>query len=369
MKPLKFLAINPGSTSTKIALFQDEECLFSKNVSHDQAVLATFKEIKDQLGYRKDTIISEMNAAGLSFEGVDAFVGRGGGLMPLEGGTYEINEIMIEHAKLCIPGPHPATLGCQLAKQFATEYNASCFVVNPPDVDELQDKARLTGLKGIYRESRIHALNQKEIGLRYAQKIGKAYQDINLIIAHIGGGISVTAHQKGRMIDSNDILNGDGPMAPTRCGSIPAKKIVQMCFSGKYTEREMKDKMTKNGGIVDHLQTSDVKEAIERMNQGDAYAKAVIETMLYQIAKEIGSMAVALKGDVAQIILTGGISHSEYVVSSITEQTSFIAPITVMAGEFEMEALAAGARRVLLKQETAKTYTGIPVWESPWEEN
>lgn len=368
MKPLKLFAINPGSTSTKIALFHDDICIFSKNVSHDQAVLAQFKEIKDQLGYRKETIINEVNNAGLSFEGVDAFVGRGGGLMPLDGGTYAINDIMIEHAKLCIPGPHPATLGCQLAKQFAQQYDSDCFVVNPPDVDELQEKARLTGLKGIYRESRIHALNQKEIGLRYAASIGKAYEDINLIIAHIGGGISITAHKKGRMIDSNDILNGDGPMAPTRCGSIPAKKIVQMCFSGNYTEREMKDKMTKNGGLVDHLATSDVKEAIERMNQGDAYAKAVIETMLYQIAKEIGAMAVALKGDVEQIILTGGISHSDYVAATIKEQTEFIAPITVMAGEFEMEALAAGARRVLTQQETAKTYTGKPVWVSPWEE-
>lgn len=368
MKQLKLFAINPGSTSTKIALFQDDVCLFSKNVSHDQEVLAQFKEIKDQLGYRKETILTEMHNAGLSFEGIDAFVGRGGGLMPLEGGTYSINEIMIEHAKLCIPGPHPATLGCQLARQFAKQYNSDCFVVNPPDVDELQEKARLTGLKGVYRESRIHALNQKEIGLRYAQKIGKSYDDINLIIAHIGGGISITAHQKGKMIDSNDIINGDGPMAPTRCGSIPAKKIVQMCYSGAYSEREMKDKMTKNGGLVDHLQTSDVKEAIERMNQGDAYARAVIETMLYQIAKEIGAMAVALKGNVEQIILTGGISYSDYVVSTIKEQTEFIAPITVMAGEFEMEALAAGARRVLLNLEEAKIYTGIPVWQSPWEE-
>lgn len=368
MKSLKIFAINPGSTSTKIALFQDDVCLFSKNVSHDQAVLAQFKEIKDQLGYRKETILTEMEKAGLNFCGIDAFVGRGGGLMPLEGGTYSINDIMIEHAKLCIPGPHPATLGCQLAAQFATVYNSDCFVVNPPDVDELHEKARLTGLKGVYRESRIHALNQKEIGLRYAQKIGKTYNDINVIIAHIGGGISITAHHNGKMIDSNDILNGDGPMAPTRCGSIPVKKIVQMCYSGNYSEREMKDKITKSGGLVDHLQTSDVKEVIERMNSGDAYAKAVLDTMIYQIAKEVGSMAVALKGDVDQIILTGGISHSDYVVSSIKEQTEFIAPITVMAGEFEMEALAAGARRVLLNQEEAKMYTGKPVWESPWEE-
>ncbi len=367
MKKMRFFAINPGSTSTKIALFEDDTCLFSRNVSHEQEVLETFKEMKDQLGYRKETILSEIEKSGYTLDGVDAFVGRGGGLMPLEGGTYQINDILLEHARACLAGAHPATLGAQLADQFAGEYGGSSFVVNPPDVDEFDELARISGLKGVYRESRIHALNQKEIGLRYSQSVGKAYDELNLIIAHIGGGISVTAHRMGKMVDSNDILNGDGPMAPTRSGSIAVKKIVSMCYSGKYSERDMKNKCSKNGGLIDHLGTADVKEILGRIASGDKYAKVVLDAMLYQIAKEMGSMAVAMKGQVDQIIMTGGISHSDYVVSKIKEYIGFIAPTTVMAGEFEMEALAAGARRVLTGREEAKTYTGKPVWTSPWE--
>ncbi len=366
MGELKFFAINPGSTSTKIALFEDETCLFSSNVSHEQEVLATFKEIKDQLGYRKETILSEVKKAGYSLDDVDAFVGRGGGLMPLEGGTYKINDILLDHARACLAGAHPATLGSQLAYQFAGEFGGDCYVVNPPDVDEFEEIARISGLKGIYRESRIHALNQKEIGLRYGAASGKPYDQSNLIIAHIGGGISITAHKKGKMVDSNDILNGDGPMAPTRSGSIAVKKIIAMCYSGQFTEREMKDKVSKNGGLIDHLGTADVREILGRIEDGDAYAKIVLDAMLYQITKTMGSMAAVLKGQVDQIVLTGGISHSEYVVNKIKEYAGFIAGVTVMAGEFEMEALAAGAKRVMTGLEEAKEYTGQPIWKSPW---
>ena len=366
MGSMKFFAINPGSTSTKIALFEEDNCLFSSNVSHEQEVLETFKEMKDQLGYRKETILSEVEKAGYSLEGMDAFVGRGGGLMPLEGGTYKINDVLLNHARACLAGAHPATLGSQLAYQFASEYGGKCYVVNPPDVDEFDEIARISGVKGLYRESRIHALNQKEIGLRYAASVDKKYEDINLIIAHIGGGISVTAHKKGKMVDSNDILNGEGPMAPTRCGSLAVKKVVAMCYSGKFTEREMKDKVSKNGGLIDHLGTADVREVLARIDHGDEYAKIVLDAMLYQIAKHMGSMSAALKGEVDQIVLTGGISYSTYVVDKIKEYVSYIAPVTVMAGEFEMEALAAGAKRVMTGLEEAKTYTGEPVWKARW---
>lgn len=362
MKSYKVFAINPGSTSTKIAMFEGDKEVFSKNVSHDAEKLKEFKEISDQFDYRKETILKELAEAGQTLEGVDAFSARGGGLVNVEGGVYKVGEKLLEHARVGYTVKHPATLGAQLADTFAKEYGGVAFVVNPPDVDEFTDVARVTGLKEIYRESRIHALNQKEIGIRYAAKLGKKYEDLNLIICHIGGGISVTAHNHGKMVDSNDIANGDGPMAPTRCGQLPVKDVVTMCFSGKYTEKEMREKITKTGGLVDHLGTSDAREVTEMIKNGNQYAKLIYDAMIYEIGKTAGSMAAVLCGKVDGIIFTGGISHDKYVVEKLTEMLSFIAPITVMAGEFEMEALAAGAIRVLSGKEEAKTYTGIPVW-------
>ena len=363
MKNFKIFAINPGSTSTKIAMFEGEKETFSKNVSHDAEKLKEFKEISDQFEYRKETILKELDAAGISLEGVDAFSARGGGLVNVEGGVYRIGETLLHHARIGYTVKHPATLGAQLADAFAKEYGGQAFVVNPPDVDEFQDVARVTGLKGVYRESRIHALNQKEIGIRCAALKGVKYEDLNLIICHIGGGISVTAHRQGKMADSNDIANGDGPMAPTRCGQLPVKNVIELCFSGQYTQKDMYNKMTKTGGLVDHLGTSDAREVRSMMEQGNAYAKLIYDAMIYQIGKTAGSMAAVLHGKVDGIVLTGGISHDQYLVDKLSEMIGFIAPITVMAGEFEMEALAAGAIRVLSGQEAAKEYTGVPVWK------
>jgi butyrate kinase len=257
---------------------------------------------------------------------------------------------------------HPATLGSQLAYDFATTYGGKAFVVNPPDVDEFDLVSRVSGLSDVARESRGHPLNQKEVAIRYATSLGKRYEELNLVISHIGGGVSVTAHRKGRMIDSNDVINGDGPMAPTRAGSIPAVAIIKMCYSGKYTEREMYDRITKAGGLVDHLGTSEVREVVERIKNGDTYAKLIYDAMIYQIGKNIGAYATVLKGDVDAILLTGGIANNSYLVERITDMVKYIAPVKVYAGEFEMEALAAGALRVLTGQEQPKIYNGIPVW-------
>lgn len=358
----RIFAINPGSTSTKIALFSGENCLFSANVNHDAEILRTFSEISDQFEYRKKTILDEVEKAGFTLEGIDAFSGRAGGLVGLEGGTYPVNEMLLHHATVGFTVKHPATLGPQLAYYFAKQYGGQAFVVNPPDVDEFIDEARVTGLKGIYRESRIHALNQKEVGIRYAASHGKRYEDMNLIICHIGGGVSVTAHRKGRMIDSNDIAQGDGPMAPTRCGALPVKDVVNLCFSGGMTEKEMRDRMTKTGGFVDHLGTSDVREVCAMIENGNRYAKLVFDSMIYQIGKYVGSMACALEGLVDGIIFTGGVSNNKYLTKELARMVQWIAPVTVMAGEFEMEALAAGAIRVLTGAEKPKIYTGVPVW-------
>lgn len=363
MKVYRVFAINPGSTSTKIALFEGDKAVFSKNVSHDAEKLKEFKEISDQFDYRRETILEELKKAGQTLEGVDAFSARGGGLVNVEGGVYEIGDKLLEHARVGLTIKHPAMLGAQLAVAFAQEYGGQAYVVNPPDVDEFTDVARMTGLKGIYRESRIHALNQKEIGIRYAAQVGKRYEELNLIICHIGGGISVTAHRLGKMVDSNDIANGDGPMAPTRCGQLPVKDVINLCFSGKYTEKEIREKVTKTGGLVDHLGTSDAREVLKMKADGNRYAGLVYDAMIYQIGKTAGSMAAVLRGEVDAIILTGGISHDPYLVEVLTGMLGFIAPIQVMAGEFEMEALAAGAIRVLEGKEEAKIYSGEPVWK------
>jgi butyrate kinase len=361
-KKYRLLTINPGSTSTKIALFEDDAEIFSVNVSHDAAKLKEFREISDQFPYRKETILSELAKKNISLKGIDAFVGRGGGLVGVEGGTYSINETLLHHARIGFTVKHPATLGSQLAYDFALTYGGKAFVVNPPDVDEFQLIARVSGLHDVPRESRGHPLNQKEVGMRYAAETSKRYEDLNLIISHIGGGVTVTAHRRGCMVDSTDVINGDGPMAATRAGAIPAVAMIKMCYSGKYTEREMYDRITKNGGLVDHLGTADVREVQERIKNGDAYAKLIYDAMIYQIGKSIGAYATVLKGEVDAILLTGGIPHDAYLVENITDMVKFIAPVKVYAGEFEMEAMAAGALRVLTGQEQPKTYTGTPVW-------
>jgi len=362
MKNYKIFAINPGSTSTKVALFEGDEKLFSKTVDHDAAELDKFAEISQQLPYRMAIIDEELGKSGISLKGVDAFVGQGGGLVGIEGGTYPVNDILHEHARTCFTVRHPATLGAQIARKYSQIYGGGAYVVNPPDVDEFSDLARVTGLKGVYRESRIHGLNQKEIGIRYAAIQGKKYEDMNLIICHAGGGLSVTAHKQGKMVDSNDIANGDGPMAPTRCGTIPVKEIVKMCFAGNLSEKEIRGKITQNGGWVDHLGTSDARVILDEIERGDFYSKLIFDATIYQVAKYIGSCAVVLKGNIDAIILTGGISNSKYFADEITKYVSFLAPVAVMAGEFEMEAMAAGVIRVLEGEEEPKEYTGIPIW-------
>lgn len=361
-KKYKIFVINPGSTSTKIAMFEDRTQLFSMNITHDAAKLNEFPQISDQFDFRKEAILNELAQRSVSLENTDAFVGRGGGLVSMVGGTYAVNDILLEHARIGFTAKHPATLGSQLAHEFALTYGGQAFVVNPPDVDEFMPEARICGFADVYRESRIHALNQKEIGIRYAEEVGSEYRNLNLVIAHIGGGVSVTAHRKGLMIDSNDIINGDGPMAPTRSGTVPLVAVIKMCFSGKYTEKEMYERITKTGGLVDHLGTSDTREVIKRIESGDKYAKLVYDAMIYQIGKNIGAYAAALKGEVDAILLTGGIANDPYLVEQLTAMVKYIAPVKVYAGEFEMEALAGGALSVLTGREEAKAYTGVPVW-------
>ena len=361
----RILTINPGSTSTKVGVFQGEKELFSMNVAHEAEKLAQFDGISAQLPYRKQTILDALEKAEIDLATMDAFVGRGGGLLSVEGGTYAINDILLDHATRGANGvQHPAQLGPQLAHGFAQQYGKPCFVVNPPDTDELTLCARMTGVKGIYRNVHLHALNLKETAIRHSAAQGKRYEDCNYIVCHIGGGISISAHEKGRMIDGNDIVGGEGPMAPTRCGALPASALIAHCY--KNDQKEVKSLCTRSGGFVSHLGTSDAREVVAMAEQGNTYAALVWDTMVYQIVRYIGAMAGVLHGKVDGILLGGGMVHNKDLVAQITNACSWIAPVFAYPGEFELEAMAAGASRVLSGEEAAKVYTGKPVW-SPEE--
>ena len=363
MSDYKILTINPGSTSTKIAIYEGTKKLFSENVSHDASELAKYAGISDQMPYREQTIRALLEKNGVSLEGIAAVVGRGGGLLAMEGGVYGMNDVLLDHAVRGANGvQHPAQLGPQLAKKFADEIGCPAFVVNPPDTDELQPVARMTGIKGVYRNVHLHALNLKETAIQHAASMGRKYEDCNFVVCHIGGGISISAHQKGKMIDGNDIVGGEGPMAPTRCGAVPAAELINYCFSG-VDKKTAKALCTKTGGFVSLLGTSDAIEVSERAAKGEKVPYLAWNAMIYQIIKEIGAMAAALYGQVDGILLGGGMVHNKELVAKITEACSFIAPVTAYPGEFEMEAMAAGAIRVLSGEEQVKTYTGRLCWD------
>ncbi len=363
----RILSINPGSTSTKVGCFEGEKELFTVNVSHDAAKLKEFQTISDQLPYRTETILTALKEAGIDLSTIDAFVGRGGGLLAVEGGTYRVNDVLLDHAVRGANGvQHPAQLGSQIANGFAKQYGKPAFVVNPPDTDELALPARMTGIKGVYRNVHLHALNLKETAIRHSRKNGWKYEDKNFIVCHIGGGISISAHEKGKMIDGNDIVGGEGPMAPTRCGSVPAVEMIRYCFDHADDKKGVEALCTKGGGFVSHLGTSDALEVCARAEAGDRYAALVWEAMTYQIIRWIGAMAGVLHGKVDGILLGGGMVHNKGLNAAIEDACSWIAPVTAYPGEFELEAMAAGAIRVLEGVEQAKEYTGKPRW-SPEE--
>lgn len=359
----QIIAVNPGSTSTKVAVFDNDVKRFSVNVPHPTEELCRFPEIVDQLEYRKETILRALGEQQVDLHRTAAFSGRCTGLLPMPGGVYEVNDLMYLHGSQGPGSKHPGNLGPMIARDFAWQFGGRSFVVNPSSVDEFRMEARLTGLKDILRTSRGHPLNQKEVAMRYAAQLGRRYEEINAVVVHMGGGISVTAHQKGRMVDTADSTRGEGRMAPTRTGTMPAAELVELCFSGKYTKKELLDKIMKCGGWTDLLGTADALEVERRMQAGDTYAKLVYETTAYQIAKDIGAYSAVLSGKVDGILLTGGLAYADYLVRIITEMTSFIAPVRVFPGEFEMEGLAAGALRVLRGEEEPQFYTGQPVFQ------
>ncbi len=345
----RILALNPGSTSTKIAVYEDRKPLFELSITHTADELKAFTSLNEQYPFRRDLIIQQLQAHSVSICELSAVVGRGGLLRPIASGVYEVNDKMLQDLQEGRYGQHASNLGAPIARSIADSASSACraFIADPVVVDEMQEVARISGLPQLPRRSVFHALNQKAVARKYADTCGSPYEKLNLIIAHLGGGISVSAHQFGKVIDTNQALGGAGPFSPERAGSIDAEALLRMCFSGTYTESELKKLLIGRGGLVAHLGTNNLQEALARSEAGDRKASLVIEAMVYNIAKEIGSMAVALGHKADAIILTGGIAHNQAVTQRIEAMVSFLAPVVVFPGEDELEALAMSGLRVL----------------------
>ncbi len=352
----KLLIINPGSTSTKIGVYEGEKEILEETLRHSAEEILKYDTIFDQLDFRKEVILKVLKEKGIDINELDAVVGRGGMLKPIEGGTYEVNEAMVEDLKIGVQGPHASNLGGILSNEIAKEIGKRAFIVDPVVVDEMEDVARLSGVPELPRKSKFHALNQKAVAKRYAKEHNTSYEDVNLIVVHMGGGVSVGAHRKGRVIDVNNALDGDGPFSPERAGGVPSGELLEMCFSGKYSKEEVYKKLVGKGGFVAYANTNDARDLIKLSQEGDEKGSLIFNAFIYQIAKEIGSMAVVLDGEVDAIVLTGGIAYSYYVTNAINKKVKWIAPMVVYGGEDELLALAQGAIRVLDGVEEAKIY-------------
>lgn len=358
MPLLKILTINPGSTSTKVAYFEDMDCISSKTLQHSAEDLEQYETVMEQYSFRKQALCAYTEELGLRLEELDAVVGRGGLLRPLPGGTYLIGQPMLEDLKSMKYGVHASNLGAVMAYEIASAFNIPAYVVNPVVVDELEPVARYSGLKGMHRKSIFHALNQKAVAARAAEAMDRRYEEVNLIVAHMGGGITVGAHCKGRVIDVNNGLE-EGPFSPERAGSLPILQLLDLCFSGRYKKEEAEKLLVGKGGLVSYFGTSDCREVESRMHGGDKEAGNVLEALAYQVAREIGSMGAVLYGRVDGVVLTGGLAHSQFIVDYIKERVSFLAPVTVYPGEDEMLAMAEGAYKVLKGGEKPLDYGNI----------
>jgi len=353
--PYDILVINPGSTSTKIGVFSDETMLFDVTLRHSAEELAPYAAIADQKDFRKELVLSALQEKNYDPKKLSAVSARGGLVAPIPGGTYAVNDRLLADCTVGVQGQHASNLGALIAHEIAGELGIPAFVVDPPVVDELSDVARFSGHPAIIRASKFHALNQKAVAKRYAKESGKPYEELNLIVCHMGGGVSVGAHDHGKIVDTQNALDGDGPFSPERSGSLPAGQLVELCFSGDYTKAEVKKMLSGRGGMMGYLGTTNMIDISEKA-KSDEFTARVLGAFQYQIAKEIGAMAAVLGGKVDQIILTGGIAYGKETVAAIREKVEWIAPITVYPGEDELLALTQGALRVLSGEEEAKVY-------------
>ena len=354
----RLLAINPGSTSTKFGLYDDEACVLIETIRHDSALLSQCGAIPDQKDFRRECIVKSLEVAGFALDSLDAVVGRGGLIKPIESGVYAVNKKMLDDLHLETAARHASTLGGLLASEIATPLGIPSFIVDPVVVYEMDPLTRLSGIPGADRISVFHALNQKAIARRVAAEMGKPYEQSRFVVAHLGGGITVGAHLNGRVVDVNDGISGEGPFSPERAGGVPIVPIIKMCFSGKYTQDELIKMFSGTGGIKAYMGTSEVTEVLKMSAGGDEFATLVLDSMCYQVAKEIGAMAAALEGLLDAIILTGGIAYSERITGAIKKRVEKFAPVHIFPGEDEIFALVSGALRVLRGKEEAREYTG-----------
>ncbi|MDO5128201.1 MAG: butyrate kinase [Eubacteriales bacterium] len=352
----KSLIINPGSTSTKIGVFEDETLLFEETLRHATEEIAQFDSIVAQKDFRKKVITDLLEEKNFDINSLDVVVGRGGLLKPIPGGTYAVTDELVKDLVEAKRGEHASNLGGIIAKEIGDAIGAPSYIVDPVVVDELDDIARLSGHPELPRTSIFHALNQKAVAKRYAKEKGVPYESLNLIVVHMGGGVSVGAHRDGKVVDVFNALNGDGAFSPERAGGVPNGELIRLCYSGKYTEKEMVKQLVGKAGFNAYMGTNDARDVEALIGQGDEKAKLIYDAFLYQVSKDIGAQATVLEGKVDQIIFTGGIAYSKYAVEELKKRVSFIAGITVYAGEDELLALAQGALRVLNKEEDAKVY-------------
>ncbi|GFI18305.1 butyrate kinase 2 [Lachnospiraceae bacterium] len=353
---IKSLIINPGSTSTKIGVFEDETLLFEETLRHSTEEIAQYASIVDQKDFRKQIILDLLAKKDFDMKSLQVIVGRGGMLKPIPGGTYAVSDELLADLKVGVQGQHASNLGGILAREIADSIGVPSYIVDPVVVDELMPISRYSGVPELPRTSVFHALNQKAVAKRYAKEQGKAYDSLNLVVVHMGGGVSVGAHEKGQVVDVFNALDGDGAFSPERAGAVPSGALIKMCFSGQYTEKEVYKKIVGNGGFNAYVGTNDMRDVEKMVLDGDEKAAETREAFIMQVAKNIGSMACVLKGKVDQIVITGGIAYDKVVVSGLKERAGFIAPITVYPGEDELLALAQGALRVMNGEEKAMVY-------------
>lgn len=354
--PHKILAINPGSTSTKVAVFEDTTEVISQNLSHSAEEIGEFPTVIDQMEYRFDKIKLFLDSQGLKPSDFAAIVGRGGLLKPLISGTYLVDEVMLEDLRHSRFGAHASNLGAILAQRIACLAGCPSYIVDPVVVDELDPVARPTGRPEIEKKSIFHALNQKAVAKRFAKSIGRRYEDLNLIVAHLGGGISVGCHRLGRVVEVNNALNGEGPFSPERAGTVQAGQFAENILAHQLGREAIMKMLAGRGGLVAHLGTTDAREVESRIAAGDKDAENIYEAMIYNVARYIAAAAVPVKGRVDQIILTGGIAYSKVLTEKLKDYVAFVAPVTVIPGENELQALAEGAYRVLCGEEEAREY-------------
>ncbi|WP_321996124.1 butyrate kinase [Draconibacterium orientale] len=354
------LAINPGSTSTKFAVYNEKECVFSKTIRHPLEQLLRYKNIIDQFAFRKGLIIEALVEEGIEVDAIKYIIGRGGLTYPLESGVYRVNNLMLEHLREGIMGHHASNLGGMLADYIALQIpNAKAFIADPVVTDEMDEVARFSGHPRFQRQSIFHALNQKATARFHAKKMGKNYTEMRLIIAHLGGGISVGAHKNGRVVDVNNGLDGEGAFSPERSGTLPVGQLIDLCFNGKLSQEQIRRMVVGEGGYVAYLGTNDALEVEKRVEKGDEKAKLVQEALFYQVAKMIGEMAVVLEGKVDGILLTGGLAYDKQLETYIRNRTAFISEVFVYPGEDELEALAMNAFRVANGEIEAREYNPV----------